>query len=61
MKLTLELYDTTYTVEMDTDEVCGGELQEMFDRVLIQAGYHLNTIRTSEGHYDVKWEWHNED
>lgn len=44
MKLTLETYKKKYSVETEYDDINIIEYYEMFGNMLIQAGFHPNTI-----------------
>ena len=53
MKLTLELYDTKYTVETDHDDYCADELKEIFSRMLVAATFPPSVIEDKDGgHYE---------
>lgn len=48
MKITLEQYGQTFSVDGLPDDSSASEAREAFDRLLIQAGY-ISSIRCAEG------------
>ena len=44
MKLIFENYGTRYTVETEHDDHNANELKEIFDRILVQAGFSPSVI-----------------
>ena len=40
MKLTLESKDTTYTIDIERDDLVIGEMVDVFKGLLVQIGYH---------------------
>lgn len=49
MKLTLEMYDKKYSVESSANDYTSPEMKETFSRLLVCAGYNLNTIEFDDG------------
>lgn len=54
MKLIFESYGTRYTVETNQDDYNSGELKEIFNRMLVQAGFPPNVVDNLEngGRYE---------
>lgn len=56
MKITLEIYDSTYMVESRNEDYNGKEMLEIFSKLLVQAGYPPNVIQLSDGgHYECEY------
>lgn len=56
MKLSLEMYGMTYTVETKENDFSASEMKEIFSRLLVQAGYELDVIDLADGgHYEIKY------
>ena len=51
MLLTLELYDTEYSIETDSNEHTAEELKEMFSRLLVVAGFPPSVVELDGGKY----------
>lgn len=51
MLLTLDLYDTEYSIETDSDEHTAEELKEMFSRLLVVAGFPPSVIDEDDVKY----------
>lgn len=49
MKLILNLYNDTYTVEDDNNDMDSGELKELFSRLLVCAGFPPSVIDIADG------------
>lgn len=54
MKITLELYDKTYSVEGVSDDLMGVYIVELFTRLMVVAGFSPSIIRLpeDEGRYE---------
>lgn len=54
MKITLELYDKTYSVEGASDDLMGNDIVELFTRLMVVASFSPSIIRLSEddGRYE---------
>lgn len=54
MKITLEYYGSTYTVEDDGSDHDANEMKETFSRLLVQAGFPPSVIDCADGgRYEV--------
>lgn len=49
MKLTLEMYDKTYSIESSSNDFNANELLEDFSRLMVVAGYPPNVILPADG------------
>ncbi len=49
MKITLELYDTRYTVENDQNGQNAAELKDIFSRILVAASFPPSVIELEDG------------
>lgn len=59
MKITLELYDKTYSVEGASDDLMGSDIVELFTRLMVVAGFSPSIIRLPED--DGRYEYVAED
>ncbi len=59
MKITLELYDKTYSVEGASDDLMGNDIVELFTRLMVVAGFSPSIIRLPED--DGRYEYVAED
>lgn len=56
MKISLELYGSTYSVEEDREDYSASELKEIFSRLLVQATFCPDVIELSEGgHFECEY------
>lgn len=56
MKMTLELYGGTYSVEAKGDDFTADEMKEAFSRLLVSASYPPNVIELAEGgHFECEY------
>lgn len=49
MIITLEMYNTKYSVETQNDDCTAEELIEIFSRILVAAGYSPDVIINRDG------------
>lgn len=49
MKITLEMYNTRYSIDTDRDDYGAGELKEIFSRIMVVAGYSPSIIELNDG------------
>lgn len=49
MKMTLEQWGVRYTVETEQEDHGSNELKDMFNRLLVQAGFPPSVITLPEG------------
>ena len=54
-KITLECYDTKYTIENIPNDSTAQEMQEIFDRLLVQAGYSMDIRCADGGRYEITY------
>ena len=56
MKLTLELYNTKYSIETNRNDYGAHELIEMFSRMLVQATFPPSVILPADGgHFECEY------
>lgn len=48
MRIALELYDSNYEVETEQDDLSGNEIIDLFERLLVAAGYPPSVITNDE-------------
>lgn len=48
MRLTLTLYETTYSVEEKRSDFGGEELKKLFSRLMVAAGYPPSVLEEEE-------------
>lgn len=53
MKLTLEMHNTKYIVEEDRDDFNAQEMQYIFSRLLVNAGYPPSILSDEDGGYEI--------
>ena len=57
MRITLESYNHTYTIESEADDFTAEELKEQFSRLLVLAGFAPSVIELARGgRYNCEYE-----